>query len=497
MANDDWPDDPIARRNAIQLELDRVRGEATVARLEVRVAELEALLATIPPTRFESWDQVRAAQRGDIPEASAAAAPGQRRRIDSGHRRTRRPRFAEVVSDADHECDASSDPREVDAGGNRGGAEFPFSESSANSSCPPISDPDSSPGSQNDSVRHEESSSVRRINATDVKDSLQLDDLPLRTDGDVGHVSRRGIPILLSALLHLMILVVLGWLTLAAAQPKDQIELTCATHPASESDLESFVIETEIPVLETLEASAQETEFDLSPIGAIYASQLRAEGLGTVPTGHPQAKDWSMDKLTASRLSGGPADEAIEFCGIRGGGNHFVYLVDSSKSMGDAFIAARLELLRSIESLRQDQRFYIIFFDAEPDFMRLASPNLNEPASVLATPKNKQLARQWAMRVAPNRGKAPYDPLAFALKLKPDAIFLLSDGEFPERIVDLLTEQNRVENLFGDVKHVSMIHTIGYHSRVGEDRMSQIARENGGQYRHVPEPNAARSSLGR
>ncbi len=82
----------------------------------------------------------------------------------------------------------------------------------------------------------------------------------------------------------------------------------------------------------------------------------------------------------------------------------------------------------------------------------------------------------------------PYDPLKFALELKPDVIFLLSDGEFPQGIEDLLKERNQVENLFGDSGPISIVHTIGYHSREGESRMRRIAEQNNGQYRHVPKP---------
>ena len=77
-----------------------------------------------------------------------------------------------------------------------------------------------------------------------------------------------------------------------------------------------------------------------------------------------------------------------------------------------------------------------------------------------------------------DRGRAPYEPLEFALELKPDVIFLLSDGEFPVGIESLLRERNRVENLFGESRIRSIVHTIGYHSRSGEARMRAIAGQN-------------------
>ena len=56
------------------------------------------------------------------------------------------------------------------------------------------------------------------------------------------------------------------------------------------------------------------------------------------------------------------------------------------------------------------------------------------------------------MRIEMDRGRAPYEALRFALQLRPDVIFLLSDGEFPQGIEDLLREENKVENLFGNSK---------------------------------------------
>ena len=156
--------------------------------------------------------------------------------------------------------------------------------------------------------------------------------------------------------------------------------------------------------------------------------------------------------------------------------------------MGDAFTSARSALLQSIDMLTEKQRFYVVFFDAECDYMQLSGSPEPETRSAYATAKNKQQLRNWAMRVSMDRGKAPYEPLRFALGLKPDVIFLLSDGEFPQGIEDLLSEENRSTNLFGDTDPISIVHTISYHSREGESRMRRIAEKNFGQYRHVSKP---------
>ena len=156
--------------------------------------------------------------------------------------------------------------------------------------------------------------------------------------------------------------------------------------------------------------------------------------------------------------------------------------------MGDGFQSARAELLASIDALDADQRFYVIFFDANSDYMRLTRTDQNDSSSVMASAKNKVSLRRWAMSITMDNGKAPYEPLRFALDLKPDAIFLLSDGEFPAGIEQLLSRRNRVENVFGEARRISIVHTINYHSTEGESRMRRIAQQNGGTYRHVPKP---------
>ena len=60
---------------------------------------------------------------------------------------------------------------------------------------------------------------------------------------------------------------------------------------------------------------------------------------------------------------------------------------------------------------------------------------------------------------------------------KPDVIFLLSDGEFDEP--ELSREAARAEN------SGTVIHTIAFISRDGEETLKAIANDNGGTYRFV------------
>jgi hypothetical protein len=298
-----------------------------------------------------------------------------------------------------------------------------------------------------------------------------------------------------STLAHLAVLVLLGFMTLANNPPKDQLAFTASAAESSEETMETFSIETSEPTEPTEPVS--DTAYEISDMGTMAITEVSME----VPTAPAAPSSSELFSRSSSSLNSslmkslkGDSNTKMQFCGVDGGGSHFVYLVDSSGSMRDGFQSARNELLASIDQLKPDQRFYVIFFDKQPSYMRIQDPDVDEPASVMATPENKKRLRRWAMTVEMNEGKAPYEVLPFALRLRPDVIFLLSDGEFPSRIEEILRQQNYEENLFGESRLISIVHTIRYHGlegeigRKAEATMVKIAKENGGQYRHVPKP---------
>jgi hypothetical protein len=290
-----------------------------------------------------------------------------------------------------------------------------------------------------------------------------------------------------SVIAHLALLICLGFAGIKLKRPKDQVQFTASVATSESSSLETLSIDTAEPTVTDQPMLAVEPEFgdpELSELNSIdWSPEVNQAppkpGKGLMMSGDEANQAVFHDPATAKK---------IEFCGIEGGGNHFVYLVDSSKSMGQAFPLARAELLRSIQALTPDQRFYVIFFDAQSDYMRIADRGINEAFSVSATAENKSAIGDWAMGVEMDVGQAPYESLRFALKLKPDVIFLLSDGEFPEGIEGLLATANQAENLFGERQHRSIVHTIGFHSQKGGARMRRIAQQNGGQYSHIPKP---------
>ena len=71
------------------------------------------------------------------------------------------------------------------------------------------------------------------------------------------------------------------------------------------------------------------------------------------------------------------------------------------------------------------------------------------------------------------------------MRLQPDAIFLLSDGEILDSTLQDLRVWNRKRNDDGEAKAVVPIHTVLLHSQIGYAALEAIANENGGTFTPV------------
>jgi hypothetical protein len=152
----------------------------------------------------------------------------------------------------------------------------------------------------------------------------------------------------------------------------------------------------------------------------------------------------------------------------------------------DGFDVARREVLRAVDALRPDQRFYVIFFGEQTLRMQLSPAGPAPVNSVEATTENKAALRTWAMGLGMQQGKWPEEALKFAFDLRPDCIFLLTDGAMPERVEKFISQHNLVDNLFDGPQPRSIIHTIGFHNEVGAAQLRSIAAAHGGTYHFVP-----------
>ena len=160
------------------------------------------------------------------------------------------------------------------------------------------------------------------------------------------------------------------------------------------------------------------------------------------------------------------------FFGVEARGDEFVYVVDFSGSMeGPRIDQARYELRKSIESLAADASFFVVLFN---------HGSLAMPAHglVRATQDNKQRYLDWVDRQPVGGGTNPVDALVAAARLKPDAVFLLTDGGFADpRAAFSVVARSKGPRF----------HTVAFHDNVGEAVLRRIARVGRGTYRfHAP-----------
>ena len=159
------------------------------------------------------------------------------------------------------------------------------------------------------------------------------------------------------------------------------------------------------------------------------------------------------------------------FFGLEVRGNKFIYVVDRSGSMKIGRLArAKAELVRSINELDDKMEFMVIFYNEGYTAMPAKRP-------VKAIGDNKQLCFDMIERINAKDGTEPADAMLKALSFKPDAIWLLSDGEFDVEVVSEITK--------GNAGRRTSVNTIAFFSREGEKVLKKIADNNKGRYRFV------------
>ena len=189
-----------------------------------------------------------------------------------------------------------------------------------------------------------------------------------------------------------------------------------------------------------------------------------------------------------------------QFMGIPTDAKSIVYILDFSSSMRNEDGREKLlksELAKSIQSLRDGCQFTVILFGISPanGAKLVASPNksgtvftnaLPMPPSgewLAATPSNRDSAIRWVTQHEsdPAAGSGTWDSMRIALLMKPEVIFLLTDGEFDSSDIGML----RDEITAGNSGLLTKINTIAFASENDVPSLQTIAQENNGFYRRV------------
>lgn len=220
----------------------------------------------------------------------------------------------------------------------------------------------------------------------------------------------------------------------------------------------------------------QAQPLELSPVGAVAG--LLSEEVGPLASVHggDQGEGIGTDGTGKGAGKG-------EFFGIDLQGKSVVFVVDASRSMNIPFPGpaktrfgrVQVELLNTIGSMTETQRFFMIFFNHNPIPM---------PASTLipATKSAREKYLNWMITGRAGGHTEPEKALLMAIQLKPEVIYFLTDGEFDYRVVRNVSDANRAQ---------VAINCIGFGDDKGEKFLKEIAERNRGTYRYVPVLNEA------
>ena len=163
-----------------------------------------------------------------------------------------------------------------------------------------------------------------------------------------------------------------------------------------------------------------------------------------------------------------PPWDRASFFGVRARGKFFVFVVDCSGSMADdlRLIRAKQELRRTIGAMRFPQRYLIIFYNDRPRPMAGGMPRSPDQGGNRAT-------YSWLGGIDAEGGTDPKGAMDLALGYRPDAVFLLSDGEFPTGTEGAIAARNAGR---------TPVHCIDLAGGPGAEQLRAIAESSGGTY---------------
>jgi hypothetical protein len=280
-----------------------------------------------------------------------------------------------------------------------------------------------------------------------------------------------------SAVVHCALLLLLGFFTMVTAHGPQ----------LGNSLLESSVTVADLP-LESLDSGAK---LDARPALTTLKStsgpvvvQPMVTILASGPASYPPltvGSDALIGRLTGFGSAGSVEDLGAKgmasFFGAVSVGKKFVYVLDNSNSMNSGkFERACAELIDSISKLSSKQSYYIIFFSDQA--YPLYHPRESRVMLQAITLNTMQTAR-WIKQQELHRGTRARQAFEKAFALKPDAIYVLTDGRFTDNTEDYLLglKDNKIP-----------IHAIGFGRRraSGEDSLRKIVAMHQGTYTFVP-----------
>jgi hypothetical protein len=297
---------------------------------------------------------------------------------------------------------------------------------------------------------------------------------------------------MVSLVVHLALVLILALFTIAPNVERlgTLIEASAATDEAPLVEmLEITPQKLETP--EAISTNVTSTDLTMVTVGEVGETATAVVDAGELDVSAGVEIGEIFTSAGGGMMASSNGTTGAQFFGVKASGNKFVFIVDSSNSMKNGkFDAAKEELTYAIRRLSKDQFFYVIFFDQDAARMTFAPNTEPEPFSVPATNENIGKFEKWMATVQNELRTDPYDAVKFAMDMRPDAIYILSDGKFTDR--GKTEKYLKVENIIDDPitgrMPIVVVHTVAFWQNDGEETMKAIADNYKGTYRFVPPP---------
>ena len=170
----------------------------------------------------------------------------------------------------------------------------------------------------------------------------------------------------------------------------------------------------------------------------------------------------------------------LAFFGAAATGRSFVFVIDRSESMGAAQLgainAAAKELSAAIEGLSPEQSFQVVAYNE--------TATLHAQRELIpATEANKQKLVAFVRNISAYGGTEHNFGLLAALRLRPEVIYLLTDGGDPEP--NGLQLRTIEESAAGQAQIHCLHFGRGRDPTTGAGFLQRIAARNGGSYTYI------------
>jgi Mg-chelatase subunit ChlD len=242
--------------------------------------------------------------------------------------------------------------------------------------------------------------------------------------------------------------------------------------------------ETAVPDPEAIESFLPNSE---SPVSNESESAMDVIGPGTPLRSMVADPPIQALPSAGSRAGGGsptPGPDDTSFMDIADNGERFVYVIDTSGSMGDngRMGLAQSQLIKSLNMLRPHQSFQVIFYGESA--REMIFPGAEKRRLHQATIPNIKLASRRINQEKAYGGTAHLPALSKAFRLRPDVVYFLTDGQSSSA-----SSRQKLEKVLRENISSARVHVIEFASGPPETRrpgwLEELAFETGGKYRRI------------